>query len=101
MVRMVCRYLLLAVFCTGLARAQTPATKSGVTDEQKALEEAGKLVGQQHAWAGAAATSATKLIFKQKSREKAAQGTLIIYHLSAPYLPKAQHYTMISWPLTR
>jgi hypothetical protein len=101
MVRMVCRYLLLAVFCTGLARSQTPATKSGVTDEQKALEVAGKLVGQQHAWDGAAATSATKLIFKEKSRKKAEQGTVIIYELSAPDLPKDQHYTLMAWPLNR
>jgi hypothetical protein len=101
MERMVCRYLLLVVFCTSLLRAQAPDVKSGTTDEQKMLQVATKLMGQQHSWDEAAANSATKLIFKEKSRKKTDQGTVITYAVSAPDLPKDRHYSLMGWPLNR
>jgi hypothetical protein len=105
MVPMVCRYLLLALLVTfpgiGLAQAPAPAEKSGATDQQKVLQMAGKLIGQQHAWDESATNSATKLIFKEKSRKKIEQGTVITYDISAPDLPKDRHYTLMAWPLNR
>jgi hypothetical protein len=96
---MVCRYLLLAAIFTGLAYAQT--AKSGETDDQKSMEIARKLVGQQHAWDEAAAAGTAKLIFKEKSRKKTEQGTLITYDIFTTGLPADRHYTLMTWPLNR
>jgi hypothetical protein len=65
------------------------------------LQMASKLVSQQHTWDDFASTTATKLIFKEKSRKKTDQGTVITYDLSAPGLPADKHYTLMGWPLNQ
>jgi hypothetical protein len=65
------------------------------------MDVARKLLGQQYAWDQSGARGVTRLIFKEKSRTKTDQGTLITYDISAPGLPTDQHYTLITWPLNR
>ena len=50
---MICKSLLLFVFCAGLAYAQTQAGSGGATEEQQTMDIAKKLLGQQVApWIG-------------------------------------------------
>ena len=58
-------------------------------------------MAQQFAWDQSGAMAATRLIFTEKSRKKTDQGTVITYDVSAPGLPRDQHYTLIAWPLNR
>ena len=99
MMRMICKSLLLFVVCSGLGHAQ--AGSGSASEEQQTMDVARKLLGQQYAWDQSAAMAATRLIFKEKSRKKTDQGTVITYDVSAPGLPTDQHYTLIAWPLNR
>jgi hypothetical protein len=99
--RMICKFVLSVVVCTGLALAQTQAGSGDATQEQQTMDVARKLLGQQYAWDLSAATAVTRLILKEKSRKKTDQRTVITYDVSAPGLPTDQHYTLIAWPLNR
>ena len=98
-VRTICKSLLLFVLCAGLAHAQ--AGPGGATQEQPPMDVARKLLGQQYAWDQSGALAVTRLIFKEKSRKKTDQGTVLTYDVSAPGLPTDQHYTLVAWPLNR
>jgi hypothetical protein len=98
-VRTIYKSLILFVVCTGLAHAQTGS--GGATQDQPPMDVARKLLGQQYAWDQSGALAVTRLIFKEKSRKKTDQGTVLTYDVSAPGLPTDQHYTLVAWPLNR
>lgn len=97
--RLICKSLVLVVVCAGLAHAQAQA--GSATEEQQMMDVARKLLGQQYAWDQSGAIAVTRLIFKEKSRKKTDQGTVLTYDISAPGLPTDRHYTLIAWPLNR
>jgi hypothetical protein len=98
---MICKSLLFFVMCTGLANAQMQAESGSVTQEQPSLEIARKLLAQQYAWDQSGTLAVTRLIFKESSRKKTDQGTMLTYDVSAPGLPTDRHYTLVAWPLNR
>jgi hypothetical protein len=89
--------LIVASLLGGFARAQSANVPA--TEEQRKMNAARKLVQQQQAWGEATSTPGTKLIFKEKSRKKTDQGTLIDYDVLTIGLPKDQHYALVAWPL--
>ncbi len=95
---MICKALLFSVACVGVVRAQVQAGSASAT---QTVDVAGKLLGQQYAWDQSGTLSATRLIFKERSRKKTDQGTVLTYDVSAPGLPIDQRYTLITWPLNR
>jgi hypothetical protein len=98
---MICKALLFSVLYIGVAHAQVQAGSDNATEAQKTMDVARKLLGQQYAWDQGGTLAATRLIFKEKSRNKTDQGTVFTYEVSAPGLPTDQRYTLITWPLNR
>ena len=91
------RCLFIASMLVGFARAQSANLPA--TEEQRKMDAARRLVQQQQAWAEAMSTPGTKLIFKEKSRKKTYQGTLVDYDVFTIGLPNDQHYALVAWPL--
>jgi hypothetical protein len=97
MVRIVSECVSIVGLLTGLAGGQTP--NAGATEEKRKMEAARTLVQQQQAWGEVTSTPGAKMIFKEKSRNKTSQGTLVSYDLFTVGLPKDQHYALVAWPL--
>jgi hypothetical protein len=98
---MIGKVLLLFLGCGGVAHAQAQTGSGSVTSEQQTMDVAKKLLGQQYAWDQSGAIAVTRLIFKEKSRKKTDEGTVLTFDVSAPGLPTDRHYTLVAWPLNR
>jgi hypothetical protein len=68
------------------------------TDTTQGLDGAKKLMEQQIKW-DSTSTLGTKLIAKERSRNKREQGTIVHYDLVTQGLPHDLHYTLVTWPL--